>query len=148
MEQLLTTLHDAKPRLTRRLLVGLAVVASFGAREALAANHVTFADLWSESAEFSERAKELAGKTVEMRGYMAPPLKPEVEFYVLTSTPMATCPFCDSEATWPKDIVLVMLARPRSTQSYSRPISVSGILDIGTQTDEKTGFVSRVRLLT
>ena len=69
MEQLLTTLHDAKTRLTRRLLVGLAVVAPFAAREARAANHVTFADLWSESAEFSERAKELAGKTVEMRGY-------------------------------------------------------------------------------
>jgi hypothetical protein len=148
MEQLLKTLQDAKARLTRRLLVGLAVVAPFAAREAHAANPVTFADLWSEGPEFSERAKELVGKTVEMRGYMAPPLKPEVEFYVLTSTPMATCPFCDSEATWPKDIVLVMLARPRSAQSYSRPISVSGILDIGTRTDEKTGFVSRVRLWT
>jgi hypothetical protein len=148
METLLKTLHDARTRLTRRLFVGLALVTPFAAREARAADRVTFADLWSEDAEFSNRAKELAGKTVEMRGYMAPPLKPEVEFYVLTSTPMATCPFCDSAASWPQDIVLVMLARPLRPQSYSRALTVSGILDIGTQTDEKTGFVSRVRLWT
>jgi hypothetical protein len=145
METLLNTLHDARTRLTRRLFVGLALVTPFAAR---AADRVTFADLWSEDAEFSNRAKELAGKTVEMRGYMAPPLKPEVEFYVLTSTPMATCPFCDSAASWPQDIVLVMLARPLRPQSYSRALTVNGILDIGTQTDEKTGFVSRVRLWT
>ena len=141
-------LQGVRSLLTRRSLVGSALVAPFVARSAHAADRVTFADLWSEGAEFSERAKNFAGKTVEMRGYMAPPLKPEVEFYVLTSTPMATCPFCDSEATWPQDIVLVMRARPRNAQAYSRPISVSGILDIGTQTDEKTGFVSRVRLWT
>jgi hypothetical protein len=141
-------LQGARSPLTRRSVVGLALVAPFVSRSAHAADRVTFADLWSEGAAFSDRAKNLAGKTVEMRGYMAPPLKPEVEFYVLTSTPMATCPFCDSEATWPQDIVLVMLARPRNAQAYSRPISVSGILDIGTQTDEKTGFVSRVRLWT
>jgi hypothetical protein len=141
-------MRDAPVQLTRRLVVGLALVAPFGARRAQATDRATFADLWSENAEFSERAKELAGRTVEMRGYMAPPLKPEVEFYVLTSTPMATCPFCDNEATWPKDIALVMLSRPLKPQSYTRPISVNGILDIGTQTDEKTGFVSRVRLWT
>jgi hypothetical protein len=148
MENLVGTLRGAPVLLTRRLVVGLALAVPFGARRALAADRVTFADLWSEGAEFSERAKELAGKTVEMRGFMAPPLKPEVEFYVLTSTPMATCPFCDSETTWPKDIALVMLARPLKPQAYSRPISVSGILDIGTQTDQQTGFVSRVRLWT
>jgi hypothetical protein len=135
-------------QVTRRIVVGLALVTPFASQRAHAADRVTFADLWSESAEFSQRAKEFAGKTVEMRGYMAPPLKPEVEFYVLTSTPMATCPFCDSEATWPQDIALVMLARPLKAQAYNRPISVTGILDIGTQADEKTGFVSRVRLWT
>jgi len=74
------------------------------------------------------------------------PLKPEVDFFVLASEPQATCPFCDDGAAWPEDIVLVMLHGPRSAQAYNRPILVSGILDIGTQTDEKTGFVSRVRL--
>lgn len=142
------TLRDERMRVTRRIVVGLALVTPFASRRAHAADRVTFADFWSESAEFSQRAEELAGKTVEMRGYMAPPLKPEVEFYVLTSTPMATCPFCDSEATWPQDIALVMLTRPLKAQAYNRAISVTGILDIGTQTDEKTGFVSRVRLWT
>jgi hypothetical protein len=148
MENLVGTLRGTPVLLTRRLVVGLALVAPFGARRAQAADRVTFADLWSEGAEFSERAQELAGKTVEMRGYMAPPLKPEVEFYVLTSTPMATCPFCDSEIAWPRDIALVMLTRPLKAQAYTRSISVSGILDIGTQTDPKTGFVSRVRIWT
>jgi hypothetical protein len=148
MENLVGTLRSAPVLLTRRLVVGLALVAPFGGGRAQAADRVTFADLWSEGAEFSERAKELAGRTVEMRGYMAPPLKAEVEFYVLTSTPMATCPFCDSEATWPQDIALVMLTRPLKAQAYNRSISVSGLLDIGTQTDQKTGFVSRVRIWT
>lgn len=132
---------------TRRRIVGLALVPMLSCR-AHAWDRVTFADLWSEGAEFSQLAKELAGKTVEMHGFMAPPLKPEVEFYVLTSTPMATCPFCDSAATWPKDIALVMLSHPLKPQAYSHPLTVSGILDVGTQTDEKTGFVSRVRLWT
>jgi hypothetical protein len=148
METLVKRLNNARTLLTRRLFVGLPLMLPLAARQAHAADRVAFADLWSEGADFSARAKELAGKTVEMRGYMAPPLKPEVDFYVLTSTPMATCPFCDNEATWPQDIVLVMLARPLRPQAYSRPLTVSGILDIGTQTDEKTGFVSRVRLWT
>ena len=102
MEQLLKTLHDARTQLTRRLLVGLALVAPFAARQARAADRVKFADLWAEGAEFSDRAKNLAGQPVEMRGYMAPPLKPEVDFFVLASEPQATCPFCDDGAAWPE----------------------------------------------
>ena len=146
MEQVLQTLRDARTRLTRRLLVGLAVVAPFATRSARAEDRVTFADLWSEGATFSDKAKNLAGKTVEMRGYMAPALKPEVDFFVLTSEPTATCPFCDDAAAWPEDIVLVMLDGPRWALAYNRAIKVNGTLDIGTATDAKTGFVSRVRL--
>src|SRR6202521_124944 len=139
-------LHGVRSLLTRRSVVGLALVAPFFSRSAHAADRVTFADLWSDGAEFSDRAKNLAGKTVEMRGYMAPPLKPEVDFFVLTSAPMAICPFCDSAASWPEDIVLVLLDRPVRAVNYDRPISVSGTLELGTETDEATGFVSRVRL--
>src|SRR5580693_9382034 len=109
MEQLLKILHDARTQLTRRLLLGLALVAPFAARQAHAADRVKFADLWAEGAEFSDRAKKLAGQTVEIRGYMAPPLKPEVDFFVLASQPLATCPFCDDGAAWPEDIVMVLL---------------------------------------
>jgi hypothetical protein len=134
-----------KPNLTRRALVALTCLAPFG-NLARAAERINVAELWAEGAEFSGRAKLLAGKAVEMRGYMAPPLKPEVDFFVLTSLPMAVCPFCDSAAAWPEDIVLVLLNRPVRAIPYDRLIVVSGTLQIGTETDAATGFVSRVRL--
>src|SRR6266436_1495610 len=133
------------PRLTRRALVGLACLSPF-ASPAHAAERIGVADLWAEGAEFSSRAKQLAGKAVEMRGYMAPPLKPEVDFFVLTSLPTAICPFCDAAASWPDDIVLIFLGRPIRALSYDRLIRVNGTLEIGTDTDAATGFVSRVRL--
>ena len=111
-----------------------------------AAERIAVAELWAEASEFSARAKQLAGQPVEMRGYMAPPLKPEVDFFVLTSLPMAVCPFCDSAAAWPEDIVLVFLNRPVRAIAYDRLLIVSGTLQIGTETDAATGFVSRVRL--
>src|SRR5215468_721962 len=112
-------------RLSRRTLVGLACLSPF-ASLAHAAERVAVAELWAEASEFSARAKELAGKPVEMRGYMAPPLKPEVDFFVLTSLPMAVCPFCDSAAAWPEDIVLVFLNRPVRAIAYDRLLIVSG----------------------
>jgi hypothetical protein len=133
------------PRLTRRVLVGLAALAPF-ANAAHAAERIGVAELWTEGTEFSPLAKQLDGKAVEMRGYMAPPLKPEVDFFVLTSLPMAVCPFCDSAAAWPEDIVLVFLNRPVRAIAYDRLLVVSGTLQIGTETDAATGFVSRVRL--
>jgi hypothetical protein len=134
-------------RLTRRAFAGLALAAPLVSRSANAAERISFAEMWSDGAAFSDRAKTLAGRTVEMRGYMAPPLKPRIDWFVLTGTPTATCPFCDSEAAWPDDIVLIVPSRPVVALAYNKLIGVSGILDIGTQTDEKTGFVSRVRLL-
>ena len=68
-------------------------------------------DLYAERAEFSARANELSGKPVEVQGFMAPPLKADAAFFVLTKLPMAVCPFCDSELDWPNDIVLVRLRR-------------------------------------
>jgi hypothetical protein len=141
------TLQALRGGLTRRAVAGLALAAPFIAGFASAAERMSFAEMWSGGPEFSDRAKMLAGQTVEMRGYMAPPLKPRIDWFVLTGTPTATCPFCDSEAAWPDDIVLIMPSRPVVALAYNKLIGVSGLLDIGTQTDEKTGFVSRVRLL-
>jgi hypothetical protein len=141
------TLQALRGGLTRRTVAGLALAAPFIAGFASAAERMSFAEMWSGGPEFSDRAKMLAGQTVEMRGYMAPPLKPRIDWFVLTGTPTATCPFCDSEAAWPDDIVLIMPSRPVVALAYNKLIGVSGLLDIGTQTDEKTGFVSRVRLL-
>ena len=132
--------------LSRRSLIGLACLAPFAALPARAAERVTFADLSVADDVYTEKARKLAGKPVEMRGYMAPPLKPEIDFFVLTSLPTAICPFCDAAASWPDDIVLVKLFRPVRALNYDILLNVSGTLEIGETTDAATGFVSLVRL--
>jgi hypothetical protein len=140
------TVHGDRPVLSRRSMLGLACLAPFACAPARAAERVTFADLAVADGQYTEKARKLVGKTVEMHGYMAPPLKPEIDFFVLTSLPTAICPFCDAAASWPDDIVLVNLSRPVRALAYDRLLDVSGTLEIGTFTDEATGFVSLVRL--
>jgi hypothetical protein len=132
--------------LSRRSIVWLACLAPFAALPARAAELITFADIAAADDQYTAKARKLAGKTVEMRGYMAPPLKPEIDFFVLTSLPTAICPFCDAAASWPDDIVLVRLSRPVRALAYDRLLDVSGTLEIGIDTDAATGFVSLVRL--
>ena len=45
--------------------------------------------------QFSEKLKSLAQKTVSVQGFMAPPLKPEANFLVMTREPVSLCPFCN-----------------------------------------------------
>jgi hypothetical protein len=138
-------MHTDRSALSRRSLLGLACLAPL-CLPARAAELVTFADLAVADDLYTEKARKLAGKVVEMHGYMAPPLKPEIDFFVLTSLPTAICPFCDAAASWPDDIVLVHLSRPVRALAYDRLLDVSGILEIGIDTDAATGFVSLVRL--
>lgn len=145
--QFLIPRGDTSLRLSRRSLIALGCLAPFASLPARAAELVTFPDLAVAGGEgYTDKARKLAGKTVEMRGYMAPPLKPEIDFFVLTSLPTAICPFCDAAASWPDDIVLVQLSRPVRALAYDLLLDVSGTLDIGEYTDAKTGFVSLVRL--
>jgi hypothetical protein len=132
--------------LSRRSMLGLACLAPFVSLPARAGELVTFSDLAATDDQYTEKARKLVGKAVEMHGYMAPPLKPEIDFFVLTSLPTATCPFCDAAANWPDDIVLVNLSRPVRALAYDELLDVSGTLEIGTFTDPATGFVSLVRL--
>jgi len=132
--------------LSRRSILRLACLAPFACLSARAAERVAFADISVADDQFTEKARKLAGTVVEMRGYMAPPLKPEIDFFVLTSLPTAICPFCDAAASWPDDIVVVHLSRPVRALAYDRLLNVSGILEIGIDTDAATGFVSLVRL--
>ncbi|AWK88348.1 hypothetical protein [Azospirillum thermophilum] len=96
--------------------------------------------------EFSPRTKELAGRRVTMRGYMAPPLKAEASFFVLTRNPVDLCPFCNSDADWPVDIVVVYPGREAEFVRNSVPIDVSGTLQVGPYRDPASGFHSRLRL--
>ncbi|MBK1615300.1 hypothetical protein CKO44_17710 [Rubrivivax gelatinosus] len=97
--------------------------------------------------QYSERALALRGQPVRMRGYMAPPLKPESRFFVLTREPVAVCPFCASDAEWPVDIVVVYLRDTLAPVDFNRRVEASGRLEIGSRTDPTTGFVSQVRLV-
>lgn len=103
-------------------------------------------DLYEREAVLAEPLKALAGKPVEMIGYMAPPLKAEANFFVLTRTPMAVCPFCETEMQWPDDIVLVLTGDTIDAVPYNRRIRVRGTLDLGFEKDPDTGFVSLVRI--
>ncbi len=100
-----------------------------------------------EGLKFSERLLSLRGSTVEMTGYMAPPLKAESKFFVLTREPMAICPFCQSDADWPVDIVVIYLRRAKALVSANDRIRVSGTLEVGSWTDPETAFVSQVRIV-
>ena len=82
-----------------------------------------------------------------MRGYMAPPLKPESKFFVLTREPVAVCPFCSSDAQWPSDIVVIYLSSTLAPLNLSQRIEVTGKLEMGSWTDPESGFVSQVHIV-
>ncbi len=121
------------------------------ARAALAAETVTFEGLYKSfgvlGLEFSDRIVALKDRAVRIEGYMAPPLKPESDFFVLTREPLAICPFCQSDADWPLDIVVVYLRGVSPLVSAGSRVAVSGRLELGSFTDGKTGFVSQLRVV-
>lgn len=135
----------------RELLGGLVLAVAFQAlpatRVLAATATLKFRELYVRGNELTEKAKGLEGQEVEMVGYMAPPLKPEIDFFVLTKLPMSTCPFCESEAQWPDDIVLAHSNEPLDVVRYTDLIRVTGRFETGFKKDEDTGFVSFVRLM-
>jgi len=131
----------------RRLLITAGLAGLFGNVPAFAATEIAFADLYERQTVFSGLAESLDGKPVEMVGFMAPPLKAESTFFVLTRMPMSVCPFCETEADWPSDIVVVYTDEAISVVPFNFPIVVSGRLELGVYKDEAMGFVSRVRLV-
>lgn len=132
----------------RALLAALALLP--GAAQAASPERLSFEELYSgwsvTGLTFSERTKALAGKQAVMTGFMAPPLKAEAGFFVLTREPMSLCPFCSSDAEWPADIVVAYLRRELAPARFDEPLEVSGRLEIGSWTDPDTGFVSQLRL--
>ena len=105
-----------------------------------------FASGSSRGLVFSDKLKELNGKIVVMSGYMAPPLKPALDFFVLTLQPLAICPFCDTDASWPSNIVVVYLKGGRTIEATTSALQITGTLNIGRHIDETTGFISQIRI--
>ncbi|MBS1227712.1 MAG: hypothetical protein H6R17_989 [Proteobacteria bacterium] len=132
----------------RRFLLG--VVALLASPLLRAAELLSFDTLYKSNTvlglKFADRTLELRGRSVRLRGYMAPPLKPESNFFVLTREPVAICPFCSSDAEWPVDIVVVYAAKTVIPSNFSERIEVEGTLEVGSFIDVNTGFVSQLRL--
>jgi hypothetical protein len=95
--------------------------------------------------KLSEKLRSLDGQRVRIEGYMAPPLKPELDFFVLTRIRLAYCPFCSTAGDWPDDIAVVyLLGDPMRTTD--RPLRLEGTLELGPATDPETGMLSIVRV--
>ncbi|WP_412504325.1 hypothetical protein [Roseovarius sp. SYSU LYC5161] len=99
-----------------------------------------------EGRDFSPLARDLEGTTIDVDGYMAPPLQADSTFFVLTKIPMSVCPFCETEAEWPDDILAIYTRRKFDTVPFNRKIVVTGALALGSYRDPDTGFLSMVRL--
>ncbi len=104
-------------------------------------------ELYEKDLSFSKLALDHEDREIQVTGFMAPPLKAEAKFFVLTKKPMSVCPFCETEADWPSDIVVVYTENVIDVVPFNVPIAVDGKLSLGTYKDEEIGFVSRVRLV-
>lgn len=139
------------PLTRRRALACLAGSLAAAAWPARAAATLTFDEMYGSISvlglTFSDKLKGLEGQPVAMQGFMAPPLKAEANFFVLTEIPMALCPFCSSDADWPDNIVVVYLSRAQTFEQANATIRVTGRLEVGSWTDPDTGFVSLVRIV-
>ena len=132
-------------------LLGMTAASLQAGRSAAAEGRISFGELYSSfgvlGLTFSDKITELAGQQVAMRGFMAPPLKAEADFFVLTAVPVSLCPFCSSDADWPDDIVVVYLDRAQTFEQANGQIEVTGRLEVGSWTDPETGFVSLLRIV-
>lgn len=104
-------------------------------------------DLYNKDLSFSDWALAAEGNRATIAGFMAPPLKAESVFFVLTKMPMAVCPFCEPGMPWPDDILAVYAKRVVDVIPFNVPITVTGVLELGDAVDPELGFFSKVRLV-
>ncbi|SFI23173.1 hypothetical protein [Albimonas pacifica] len=147
----MTPPRPSRPAPARRdLLRGLAaaplLLRAPAAAASAAEQPIRLRELYEKDLSFSALALSLEGERTTIEGFMAPPLKAESRFFVLTNRPLAVCPFCESEAEWPDDILAVLTRRVVDVIPFNIRIAVEGRLSLGARTDPETGFVSRVRL--
>ena len=135
----------ASPMVTRRSLL-LAASLAWSAPAGAEPTRIRMSELYDEAGGFSARARALQGQPVSLQGFMAPHLKVDSDFFILSNTPVETCPFCVSEGDWTDGIVFVRMRRRQPATAPGVLIVTEGRLEIGGATDAATGFVSRVRL--
>jgi hypothetical protein len=133
--------------MNRRTLLALAAPALLAPAMLRAQGEpIRLRDLYNRDMSFSDLALAHEGERVAVAGFMAPPLKAESTFFVLTKMPMAVCPFCEPGQTWPDDILAVRARRVVEVIHFNVPITTTGVLELGDHVDEEFGFFSRVRL--
>lgn len=110
------------------------------------ASTVRLRDLYNKDLSFSDLALTSEGKRITVAGFMAPPLKAESTFFVLTKRPMAVCPFCEPGMPWPDDILAIYARRVVNVIGFNIPILTEGVLELGDYVDPELGFASKVRL--
>lgn len=134
-----------------QLLAGSTLASTVQTVRAETGASLSFAELYKSitvtGMVFSDKTRSLVGKPVSIKGYMAPPLRAESNFFVLTRIPVSICPFCDSDADWPSDIVVIYLNAAQTFAHSGHPIEVTGQLEVGSKMDTDTGFVSQLRLV-
>lgn len=107
--------------------------------------YVNFKPWAYELPEFSDKLLALDGRTVVIEGYMAPPLKLDLDWFQLTRVPIMGCIYCSGVGSWVPDIVQVYNetgALPFTLQ----PLRVVGELHVGESVDPETGMVSLIRI--
>jgi hypothetical protein len=131
-------------------LLGIVTLGLVVAGPVQAAEPLLFGEFYTQSVlgmKPTARMTSLTGKQVTVVGAMAPPLKAIGNFFVLTKDPVSLCPFCNSDADWPADILVIYLKSSTTFVQKNRPLAVTGRLEVGSFTDPATGFVSLVRLV-
>lgn len=74
-----------------------------------------------------------------------PPLKSGSPFLVLTSMPMAECPFRGPDQTWPDDFLPACARRVADPLPLSLPMGATGRLELVDDVDPVAGFPSKRR---
>lgn len=95
---------------------------------------------------FSDRIATLEGRTVRMRGYLAPAGHDESGVLVLTRRPVSPCSDCGGSHDFPQDAVFVFPDEGAARFTPGREMEVDGVLEHGSLVLPETGTTSLVRL--
>lgn len=118
---------------------------SAGCQSSIEAEELTFEDLVAvEEGErvISDKAKELEGEIVTIKGWMSPLSPFGDDYFYLISTPSADCPFCAGLEVDYFDVIIVHLGE-RYYFTFDA-IEVTGILDVGLESDGHEESVFRL----
>lgn len=95
---------------------------------------------------FSDRIAALDGRTVRMRGYLAPAGHGAHGVLVLTRQPVASCSTCGSGHDFPHDAVHVFPEAGDASFTPGRAMEVEGVLEHGSLPLPNSEETSLVRL--